>query len=312
MRLVAVRRLMARDKRAAGAVETGLVVAAHGRRYRVELGDGAAIECVTRGKKSDVAVGDRVDIARSGDGGVIEGIAERRTLFYRSDARRQKLIAANATQVVFVVAPSPPYSEDLVNRCLVGAEHARITAVIVLNKFDLPEAQGALQGLEVYSDLGYRVVPLSAKQDLSPLAPYLAGNVSVLIGQSGMGKSTIVNGLAPQAAARTAEISEALNTGRHTTTHAELYHLGDGADIIDSPGLQEFGLHHLTPDDAAHAFVEFRPWLGQCRFRDCRHLTEPDCAVLAAKERGEIAERRYASYARLAEELGRKRAHWES
>jgi ribosome biogenesis GTPase len=130
--------------------------------------------------------------------------------------------------------------------------------------------------------------------------------VSVLVGQSGMGKSTIVNGLVPGATARVSDISSALGTGRHTTTHAELYHLA-GGDIIDSPGLQEFALHHLTLDEAAHAFVEFRPWLGQCRFRDCRHTGEPACAIADAASRGEIAERRLASYRRLAAELARKR-----
>ena len=302
---------MARESRGGAAHESGFVVAAYGRRYKVETADRGEIDCVTRGRKSDVAVGDTVDFARTGDGGVIERVADRRTLFYRSDARRQKLIAANATQVVFVVAPSPPFSEDLVNRCLVGAEHGGIRALIALNKIDLPDAERAIEALQLYRELGYRVVPLSAKRDLSPLAAHLEGHVSVLVGQSGMGKSTIVNGLVPHAAARVAEISLALGTGRHTTTHAELYHLGAGTDLIDSPGLQEFGLHHLTPDDAARAFVEFRPWLGDCRFRDCRHLSEPGCAVLDAKTRGEISERRYASYARLAEELGRKRPAWE-
>ena len=303
---------MARDKHGDAPRETGLVVAAYGRRYRVELANRAEIDCVTRGRKSDVAVGDVVSFAKTGDGGVIESVAERRTLFYRSDARRQKLIAANATQVVLVVASSPGFSEDLVNRCLVGAEHAGIRALIALNKIDLPEAARALEGLQLYRDLGYRVVPLSAKRDLAPLLEHLHGHVSVLVGQSGMGKSTIVNGLVPDAAARVAEISQALGTGKHTTTHAELYHLAAGADIIDSPGLQEFGLHHLTPEDAARAFVEFRPFLGDCRFRDCRHLAEPGCAVLGAKASGEIDERRYASYVRLAAELGSKRAHWES
>ena len=302
---------MPRDKAGGAALETGLVVAAHGRRYRVEV-EGREIDCMTRGKRSDVAVGDTVKFARSGDGAVIESVAERRTLFYRSDARRQKLIAANATQVVFVIAPSPPFSEDLVNRCLVGAEHAGIRAVLAFNKIDLPEAPAALAALELYRDLGYRVVTLSAKRDLSPLTAHLAGNVSVLVGQSGMGKSTIINGLVPHAAARVAEISQALGTGKHTTTHAELYHVGEDIDIIDSPGLQEFGLHHLTPEDAARAFVEFRPWLGDCKFRDCRHLAEPGCAVLAARARGEISERRYTSYVRLAQELLHKRAHWES
>ena len=302
---------MARDQRSSADRETGRVVAAHGRRYRVELADGAELDCMTRGKRSDVSVGDIVQFARTGDGGVIESIGERRTLFYRSDARRQKLIAANATQVVFVVAVHPSYSEDLVNRCLVGAEHAGIKATIVLNKIDLPEADQARATLDLYRELGYTVLPLSAKRDLSPLTEHLAGKVTVLVGQSGMGKSTIVNGLVPHAAARVAEISEALGTGKHTTTHAELYHIGPDSDIIDSPGLQEFGLHHLTPEDAVRAFVEFRAFLGDCRFRDCKHVSEPGCAVLDAKARGAISPRRYASYARLVEELSNKRAHWE-
>jgi ribosome biogenesis GTPase len=302
---------MARPTRETAALEPGWVVAAHGRRYRVEIEPGVEIECMTRGKRSDVAVGDHVRYAKTGDGGIIETTDPRRTLFYRSDANRQKLIAANATQVVMVVAGSPGFSEDLVNRCLVGAEHAGIRAIIVLNKIDLPETARALQTLGLYRRLGYDLVQLSAKHDLAPLQAHLEGHTSVLVGQSGMGKSTIINGLVPHAAARVAEISTALGTGRHTTTHAELYHLGPDSHIIDSPGLQEFGLHHLTPADAAQAFVELRPLLGNCRFRDCRHVSEPGCAVLDAARRGEISDRRYGSYRRLADELSRKRQAWE-
>lgn len=299
---------MSRATRGVATAESGLVVAAFGRRFRVELDSGGEIDCVTRGRKSDIACGDRVRIGRTGaDLGVIEATDPRSTLFYRSDLNRQKLIAANVTQVVIVIAARPAYSEDLLDRCLVAAEHAEIDALIALNKADLPEAGAASERLELYRALGYAVVTLSAKEDLSPLRPRLQDHTTVLVGQSGMGKSTIINGLVPQASARVAEISTALGTGRHTTTHAELYHLDGRSHIIDSPGLQEFGLAHLTLADAAHAYVEFRPLVQACRFRDCVHMSEPGCAISAAAAEGHVSARRLSSYRRLAAELARKR-----
>jgi ribosome biogenesis GTPase len=301
---------MPRPSSGASAAERGLVVASYGRRYRVELDGGTEIDCVTRGKKTDDACGDYVQAARTGAGtGVIEAVSPRQTLFYRSDPRRQKLIAANVTQIIVVIAPEPPHSEDLVDRCLVGAEHAGIRALIALNKADLSYAHALSDSLDLYRQLGYTVIALSAKRDLAPLQPCLRGHVSVLVGQSGMGKSTIINALAPHASARVADISAALGTGRHTTTHAELYHLDEASHIIDSPGLQEFGLNHLSLGDAAQAFVEFRPWLGSCRFRDCMHVSEPDCAIAAAAAEGRISGRRLASYRRLANELTRPRRY---
>ena len=299
---------MSRATRGVATAESGLVVAAFGRRFRVEPDGGGEINCVTRGRKSDIACGDRVRIARTGeDLGVIEATDPRSTLFYRSDLNRQKLIAANVTQVVIVIGARPAYSEDLLDRCLVAAEHAGIGALIALNKADLPEAGAASDRLELYRALGYAVVTLSAKEDLSPLRPPLQEHTTVLVGQSGMGKSTIINGLIPHASARVAEISTALGTGRHTTTHAELFHLDAASHIIDSPGLQEFGLAHLTIADAAHAYVEFRPLVNACRFRDCVHMSEPGCAISSAAAEGKVSARRLSSYRRLAAELARKR-----
>jgi ribosome biogenesis GTPase / thiamine phosphate phosphatase len=275
----------------------GRIVASYGRRFLVELPDSTTLDCVTRARRGSLACGDRVTVANRGPGqGVIESVAPRSTLLYRSDHARHKLVAANVTQIVVVVAPVPSFHEDLVNRCLAAAEHGGMAALIALNKEDLTQAAAALRAVEPYRRLGYRVVSLSAKRDLGPLAVHLKGRVSVLVGQSGMGKSTIVNGLIPEAAVRVAEVSAALDSGRHTTTHARLYHLDAASDIIDSPGMQEFGLHHLDDSELAHAFVEFRQWLGQCRFRDCRHLVEPGCAIAAARERGEISGGRLESY----------------
>ena len=275
-------------------------MAAFGRRYLVELPDASVLDCVTRGRRAAIACGDTVAVARTADGqGVIESIAERRSLLYRSDRHRQKLLAANATQVVIVVAPVPAWHEDLVNRCLAAAEHGGLRALIALNKSDLPEFAAAQEALEGHRRLGYPVVPFSAKRDIAPLVAHLKGETSLLVGQSGMGKSTIINALMPGASARIAEISRALDSGRHTTTHARLYHLDATSHVIDSPGLQEFGLHHLEPDELAAAFIEFRPWIGQCRFRNCRHVTEPGCAIAAACKREEIAASRLESYREL-------------
>ncbi len=290
-------------KTAAAEAQPGLVTAAYGRRYRVELPDGAAIDCVTRGKTRDVACGDRVGVVATGPGqGVIEGIAPRTSLFYRSDPYRQKFFAANVTQIVVVVAPVPSVHRELLDRCLVAAEHEGIASLIVLNKSDLPEHGAASAGLADYRGLGYRVVSLSARHDVSPLKPCLQHRVSVLVGQSGMGKSTLINRLVPDAAARVGALSEALDAGRHTTTHAELYHLADGGDIIDSPGMQEFGLNHIEPRDIATGYVEFRPLLGECRFRDCLHLQEPACAIAAACAAGRVSAQRLESYRRLVDE----------
>jgi len=289
--------------RASSTLHTGQVVASFGRRYLVELPGAMQIECATRGKKSDIACGDRVQIRHTGDNsGVIEAILPRTTLLYRSDAHRQKLIAANVTQAIIVVAPVPSFYEDLINRCLAACEHAGIAPLIVLNKSDLPQCDAAWEALAVYRTLGCRVIRLSARQDIAPLEACLRGQTSVLVGQSGMGKSTLINRLAPGAALRVAETSLALDSGKHTTTGARLLHINADSHLIDSPGLQSFGLHHLDAIETALAFIEFRVYLSQCRFRDCTHRTEPGCAIVRACEQGHIATSRLASYRTLVEE----------
>jgi ribosome biogenesis GTPase len=284
----------------------GTVVAAYGRQYRIELADGTTLLCVPRGKKSELVCGDRVTVQRtSPDQGVIGALETRRTLLYRSDNFKQKLIAANVTQVIIVVATEPSFSDELITRCIVAAESQDIQVLIVLNKCDLSERlAAATAALAPYEKLGYRIVRLSARQNGTLLLPCLAGHTSLLIGQSGMGKSTLINALVPGAAAPTREISQALHTGKHTTTHASLYRPSADSALIDSPGLTEFGLHHLSPEGIAHAFIELRPLLGHCRFRNCRHDHEPDCSVLAAVCHGDIDPRRYAAFRSLCAEIG--------
>uniref|UniRef100_UPI0024919EC0 ribosome small subunit-dependent GTPase A n=1 Tax=Azonexus hydrophilus TaxID=418702 RepID=UPI0024919EC0 len=280
----------------------GRVVAAHGRQYIVETGDGTRLPCFPRGKKSEVACGDEVEFARSSaDQGVIEKILPRRSLLYRSNEIRQKLIAANVDQLVVVVASEPAFSDDLVTRALIAAESEDIEVLIALNKCDLTDRLAeARRQTAVFTALSYRVLELSALRHAEDLRPHLQGRTSVLVGQSGMGKSTLVNALIPEARAATREISQALDSGKHTTTHATLYHLDADSHLIDSPGLQEFGLGHLGRGEIEYAFREFRPYLGQCRFRDCRHDREPDCALRPAVEAGTVDKSRFASYRRLA------------
>lgn len=280
------------------------MIASFSRQFTVELGDGELLPCLTHGKKSEVACGDFVEIQRINDAqGVIKRILPRQSLLYRSDVYRQKLIAANITQVIVVVAGSPSFSDELLARCLIAAHDQQLETLIVLNKCDLPEATMIARAqLEPYRAIGYRVLELSAKEDASSLSSFLQGHASILVGQSGMGKSTLINALLPDAQAPTSEISTALNSGKHTTTYARLYHLNTESHLIDCPGVQEFGLHHLSFGAIEAGFVEFAAFRGQCRFHNCRHTHEPGCILKKIEQEGKIDARRL----KLFQEISRK------
>lgn len=286
----------------------GRIIAAHGRHYTVELTDGTQRTCFPRGKKAGAAVGDRVIIAPQGnDEGAIDRILERQNLLYRSDEMRTKQFAANVDQLLIVVAPEPAYSDDLLGRALVAAGSAGIQTTIVLNKADLTDKLAAVrQRLSALERLGVRIVEtqaLNTDQVRATLLPLLKGKCSLLLGQSAMGKSTLLNALVPDAQAHTQEHSQALGAGKHTTTSTRLYHLPNkGGDIIDSPGFQAFGLFHLDAADIVRGFPEFLSGIEHCRFYNCTHRHEPGCGVLANLERGEITPERHELYKRILAE----------
>lgn len=287
----------------------GRVVSGHGRRLVVEAADATRILCHTRGKKSDAVVGDLVVWQKSGDEGVIDKILPRTNLLYRQDDFKTKAFAANIDQLLVVVAAEPVFSESQLARALIAANEAAIPTRIVLNKRDLPAFAAARERLDPYAKMGVEVLDMALKKEpddsRARLAPLLDGRATLVLGPSGAGKSTLVNLMVADAKAQIGEISQALNTGRHTTTTTQWYWLDATrkSALIDSPGFQEFGLHHIDAARIAALMPDIGVHASECRFYNCTHLHEPGCGVRAGLERGEIAESRYRIYRQIVDEL---------
>jgi ribosome biogenesis GTPase len=295
---------------------SGLVVAGHGRHYSVETADGERLTCHPRGKKSDCVVGDRVQFkptTDSGEEGVIEKVEERRNLLFRQDEWKTKAFAANLDQILVMVASEPVFSESQLARALIAAGSAGIDARILLNKADLPSIDAARARLLPYSAMGYEVVELALKAQpeasRARLQALLAGRASLVLGPSGTGKSTLINLVAPGARAAVGEISQALNSGRHTTTHTQWHWVDREARtaLIDSPGFQEFGLKQIDAARLADWMPDLRLHSEGCKFYNCSHQHEPGCTVRAAVESGQVSASRYRIYGEILRELAQTR-----
>jgi ribosome biogenesis GTPase len=292
-------------------LEPGLVVASFGRHCLVETPEGKRLICHPRGKKSAAVVGDRVLWQGSHDEGTIEKVETRRNLFYRQDEVRTKSFAANLDRVLVLVAAEPDFSESQLARALIAAEAERIKPLIALNKSDLVQPfERAWARLLPYQGMHYGVLPLSLRLsgdvDRDHLLKHLSGKTTLVLGPSGAGKSTLINLLVPAAAAQTREISQALNSGKHTTTSSTLYWVDAQRTtaLIDSPGFQQFGLNHIEPMQLAGCMPDLKAHLGDCKFYNCTHLHEPGCGVIAAVTAGkDITPSRYRIYQELFAEL---------
>lgn len=288
--------------------QAGLVISYFGSSVAVEVGNGQVFQCHLRRNQELPVVGDRVRFEpQVNQTGTILGIEPRRSVLARGVSHgKTKAIAANIDMLLIVMSPPPVFSEYLVDRYLIAAELLNIQPVLVLNKADLlneDSRDAAMQCLAVYQHIPYPVFLSSTvnEQGLEQLSQQIKAKTAVLVGPSGVGKSSIIAALGNHEAIPVGEVSTK-GVGKHTTTATRLYHLPQGGQLIDSPGVREFNLWTITQADVVKGFKEFQPYLGSCKFRDCQHLVEPGCAVQAAILSGKIAAKRHESYVKLMQE----------
>lgn len=293
-----------------GETQDGVVVTRYSMHADVENIQGEVFRCNLRRTIANVVVGDRV-VWREGHeklqgiSGVIEAVKPRRNELSRPDYYDGlKVMAANIDRIIIVSSVLPALSLNIIDRYLVICENAAIPAVIVLNKADLLSEEAwrqAEQQLAVYREIGYQTLMISAQsgKNMEKLTALLSSGTSIFVGQSGVGKSSLINHILPEVNAQTGEISETSGLGQHTTTASRLYHLPQGGNLIDSPGIREFGLWHLETEQITRGYREFQAYLGTCKFRDCKHLADPQCALREAVEQGKIHPVRFENYHRL-------------